>query len=57
MLTYFKNERVKLHRCSFMTSLFVIGLINNTGYVMVSAGAESLAKDFGKENLMPLFAM
>ena len=40
-----------------MTSLFVIGLINNTAYVMVSAGAETLAKDFSKESLMPLFAM
>jgi len=40
---------------SFFTALFVIGLFNNNGYVMVAAGAAALAKDFDKENLMPLF--
>ena len=29
-----------------LTTLFTIGLINNNGYVMVAAGADTLATDF-----------
>lgn len=39
----------------YVAALFVVGLINNNGYVMVAAGADNLSKDFGKEKLMPLF--
>jgi len=41
----------------FFLSLFVIGLFNNNGYVMVGTGSSDLAKSFGKENLMPLFQL
>ena len=37
--------------------LFFIGLINNNGYVMVAAGADTLAKDFDHEKLMPMFQL
>jgi len=30
-------------------------LFNNNGFVMVAAGADSLAKGFNKQSLMPLF--
>ena len=33
------------------------GLFNNNGYVMVAAGADTLAKDFDKEKLMPMFQL
>ena len=39
----------------FFTALFVFGLFNNNGYVLIAAGAENLAGDFDKENLMPVF--
>jgi hypothetical protein len=39
----------------FFLSLFVVGLFNNNGYVMVGTGSSDLAKSFDKENLMPLF--
>ena len=38
-------------------ALFVFGLFNNNGYTLVAAGAATLAKDFEKENLMPLFQL
>jgi hypothetical protein len=38
-------------------ALFVIGLFNNSGYVMVSAAASDLAKKFGEDNLMPMFSL
>jgi hypothetical protein len=36
-------------------SLFVIGLFNNNGYVMVGSGSSDLAKSFKKESMMPMF--
>lgn len=35
--------------------LFVIGLVNNLGYVMIGVGAQDIAIHFDQENLMPLF--
>jgi hypothetical protein len=39
----------------FFLSLFVIGLFNNNGYVMVGSGSSDLAKSFKKESMMPMF--
>jgi hypothetical protein len=39
----------------FFFSLFLIGLFNNSGYVMVGSSASWLADEFNKEKLMPLF--
>lgn len=36
-------------------SFFVVGLINNNGYVLINSAAQNLAKTFHKENLMPVF--
>jgi len=41
----------------FFMSLFVIGLFNNNGYVMVGSASSDLAKSFGKESLMPMFQL
>ena len=41
----------------FFLSLFVVGLFNNNGYVMVGTGSSHLATIFDKENLMPLFQL
>ncbi len=39
----------------FFLSLFIVGLFNNAGYVMVGSASSDLAKDFDKESLMPMF--
>jgi hypothetical protein len=36
-------------------SLFIVGLFNNAGYVMVGSASSALAKDFNKESFMPMF--
>lgn len=44
------------HNYSKYFSLFcILGLINNTGYVMVGTAAHDLAIYFGHKHLMPLF--
>jgi hypothetical protein len=42
-------------RCTFFATIFMFGLFNNNGYSMVMAGADSLAKTFDMEKLLPLF--
>ena len=54
-LTFVQADRVKTHRNQFFAALFTIGLFNNNGYSMIGAGAASLAEDFNRENLMPMF--
>ena len=41
----------------YIATLFTLGLINNSGHGMVSAGAEELSKDFKHEKLMPAFGL
>lgn len=40
-----------------MAFFFLLGLINNNGYVMIVAGADNLATDFDHKKLMPLFQL
>ena len=54
-LTFLQNVRFESAKAKFVAALFTCGLINNNGYVMVAAGADTLSKDFNKEKLMPLF--
>jgi len=37
--------------------LFLIGLVNNNGYVMVGATSHAMAKEFNMENFMPLYQL
>ena len=43
------------YKVLFFISLFVVGLFNNNGYVMVGSAASDLAKEFDKKSLMPMF--
>ena len=43
-----KNEQVETEKRTYFTALFIIGLFNNNGYVLVAGGAANLATDFGK---------
>ena len=52
-----QNEDVKTNHRKYFIALFLIGLFNNNGYVLVAGGAANLAKDFNKVNLMPLFQL
>ena len=52
-----KNEEVINKQKTYFTALFIIGLFNNNGYVLVAGGAANLASDFNKENLMPMFQL
>ena len=42
------NEVFKKYKWKFFFALFTLGLVNNNGYVMVAAGADTLASDFDK---------
>jgi hypothetical protein len=48
---------VNTNHQKYFIALFLIGLFNNNGYVLVAGGAANLAKDFDKINLMPLFQL
>jgi battenin len=39
----------------FFIVLFLVGLINNFSYVLISVGAQALSAQFGEKDLMPLF--
>jgi hypothetical protein len=43
------------HQINYFIAIFIIGLFNNNGYVLVAGGAANLAEDFSKEKLMPMF--
>jgi hypothetical protein len=47
----------KKYNALFFLSLFVVGLFNNNGYVMVGSASSDLAKSFDEEKLMPLFQL
>jgi len=49
------NEYCKSNVCGVFTALFLIGLFNNNGYVLVAAGAATLADEFNREKMMPMF--
>ena len=49
------NTIFKQRKFDFVATLFTFGLFNNAGYSMIAAGASTLAKDFDKASLMPLF--
>lgn len=55
----FRHQTEEFHRhsttCFYL--LFFIGLLNNNTYVVINTGAQDLAKDFGKKNLMGAFQM
>jgi len=57
LLRILQNSRFVTHKWSFFFALFFIGLINNNGYVMVGAGAATLADDFNRQKLMPMFQL
>ena len=39
----------------FYTMIFVIGLINNNGYVLIGSSAQDMARKFKHKDLMPVF--
>jgi len=41
----------------YFMALFLIGLVNNNGYVMVGATSHSMANAFNMQNLMPLYQL
>jgi len=49
------TKRAKKRKCGFFCSPFLVGLFNNNGFVLVQAGAHSLAKEFDEENFMAVF--
>ena len=49
------NQNVKDNFCLYAFLLCLLGLINNTGIVMITTIAHDLSADFDKKQLMPLF--
>jgi hypothetical protein len=52
-----QNDDVEKKTTLYFVAIFIIGLFNNNGYVLVAGGAEELATDFDKTNLMPMFQL
>lgn len=50
-LNYLVDKNYK----SFFLALFLVGIFNNNGYVLVQAGSKSIADSFGKSDLMASF--
>jgi len=49
------QEDYQKNKVKYFFVLFVLGLLNNTGSVLVNSSAQEIAKSFNKENLMALF--
>jgi len=49
------HEDYQKNKVKYFFVLFVLGLLNNTGSVLVNSSAQEIAKSFNKENLMALF--
>lgn len=52
-----KGEKFQDNFRIYFWMLFVLGTINNTGYVLVNSSAQSLATKFHKENFMAVFQL
>lgn len=51
------NQDVQDRLCLYYTVFALVGLVTNTGFVMVGSAAEDLAVTFGKETFMPMFQL
>ena len=51
------NQDVNERLCVYYTVFVLIGLVTNTGLVMVGSSAEDLAVTFHKETFMPMFQL
>ena len=49
------SDVVRLNKCRFFAAFFLIGVFNNNGYVLVQAGASSLAESFKQQDFMGAF--
>ena len=51
------NEDVSKRYFFYFFLFAVLGLVNNTGYVMIGTASHDLAEQFDKKNLMPMFGL
>ena len=51
------NEDVSRRYWFYFFIFAFLGLVNNTGYVMIGTASHDLAESFDKKNLMPMFGM
>lgn len=51
------NQDVEQRLCVYYGVFMLIGLVTNTGFVMVGSAAEDLATTFHKETFMPMFQL
>ena len=56
-LTINEMLKDKVYSIKFFFSLFVIGLFNNNGYVMVNTASSNLAEIFNEKELMSMFTL
>lgn len=47
------EQQVNNNFRGFFTAFFLMGLINNSGYVMIGSAAQNIAGNFGMKNYMP----
>ena len=45
------------HKCLYFTCFFIIGLINNTGFVIIITASQDLAKTFNYNDQMPIITI
>lgn len=51
------DEEVKLYKFRYLAALFLVGFINNLGYVLVGSSAQNLADRFEEGNFMGFFQL
>ena len=49
------NYQVQAHWKRYFLALFMLGIFNNYGFVLVQSGAQSLAETFQMQNFMAVF--
>lgn len=51
------DEEVRLYKFRYLAALFLVGFINNLGYVLVGSSAQNLADRFEEGNFMGFFQL
>lgn len=49
------DYQIDANSCKYFIALFLVGIFNNNGYVLVQAGSKSIADAFEKKDLMASF--
>lgn len=54
-ITTIMQDEYSTHKFQYFIVFFILGLMNNAGFVVVNTASADLATKFDRENLMPAF--